>query len=78
MKINGTELLCSLGRKSAIDLIKDTETVMYKHGVWNSYKEERTADVIKKIERSEYGADVVLDHNTGKFRVCTPTRSDMW
>ena len=51
---------------------------MYKHGVWNSYEEERTADVIKKIERSEYGADVILDHNTGKFRVCMPTRSDMW
>lgn len=78
MIINKTELLCSLGRKTAIDLIWETETVMYKHGVWNSYEETRTDEVIKRIENSGYGADVKIDYNTGMYYVCTPTASDMW
>jgi len=78
MKINNTELLCSLGRKEAIDLIRETETVMYKHGVWNSYEKKSTEDVIRKIEASGYGADVRINYGTGVYYVCTPAQADMW
>lgn len=78
MKINNTELLCSLGRKEAIDFICETETVMYKHGVWNSYEKKSTKEVIGKIERSRYGADVKIDYTTGVYYVCTPAQADMW
>lgn len=78
MKINRTELLCSLGRQTAIALISGTEKVMYKHGVWNSYEEKRTDEVIKRIENSGYGADVTINHETGVYYVCTPANADMW
>lgn len=70
--------ICSLQFDKAVDAIKDKDTVMYKHGVWNSYEKKPVADVIKWIKGSGYGADVDLDESTGMLYVCTPASSDMW
>lgn len=70
--------ICRLRRSEAIEAIKNTETVMYKHGVWNPYYERKTAVVIKSIENSGYGAEVRFDEETGKYYVSIPCDSDMW
>lgn len=69
--------VADLSFKQAVEAIKDSREVMYKHGVWNSYALEKTEDVIERINNSGYGADVYADEK-GMLYVCTPTVSDMW
>jgi hypothetical protein len=69
--------ICSLGFEKAVEAIKDTETVQYKHGVWNPYKERLTKDVVELVMKSGYGADVSQDDD-GIFYVAIPCDADMW
>lgn len=66
-----------LGYSEAVDAIKGTTTVMYKHGVWNKYEPISTEKASKYIMSSGYGADVYKDEN-GRFYVSIPCDSDMW
>lgn len=70
--------ICSLAYEPAINAIKNTETVMYKHGVWNKFCERKTSEVIESIKRSGYGADVRYDEDKGLYFVSIPCDSDMW
>lgn len=72
------ETLCKLSKDKACQLIENTDTVMYKSGVWNKYSECKTSDVMNWIRSSGWGADVRIDKETGVYYVCTPTASDMW
>jgi hypothetical protein len=71
------EKLCELQFEKAVELISDTGTVMFKHGVWNDYKLTPTEDAIAYIRRSGYGADVKKDAD-GVFYVSCPSNGDMW
>lgn len=73
-----TTQVCRLQFKKAAEAIEGTETVWYKHGVWNPYEKRRTEDVIKRIMKSGYGADVCKDEETGQFYVEIPCDADMW
>ena len=70
--------LCVLQREGAIEAIKGTDTVHYKHGVWNPYKIVSTEYAIKAIDESGYGADVSIEEETGELYVAVPCDSDMW
>ncbi len=70
--------ICSLQFDEAIEAIKGTEKVMYKHGVWNDYQERKTEDVVKSIRNSGYGADVRYDETKDVFYVSIPADCDMW
>lgn len=70
--------ICTLQREKAIEAIKKTKTVMYKHGVWNPYYERDTEGVIKSIENSGYGADVRYNEEKKMFFVSIPADCDMW
>ena len=70
--------ICSLAFEPAVDAIRHTKTVMYKHGVWNEYAERPTEDVIKSIQNSGYGADVRYDEATDRYFVSLPCDDDMW
>lgn len=70
--------VCTLQFQRAVDAIKHTKTVMYKHGVWNKYNERKTEDVIKSIQNSGYGADVRYDETNDLFYVSVPCDADMW
>lgn len=70
--------ICSLRFKEAIAAIQGTETVMYRHGVWNEYSLCKTEDAIKGIQRSGYGADVKYDEDKKMFYVSVPAACDMW
>lgn len=61
IKIPNYKRIIVLGREKAVDAIKDTDTVMYRHGVWNEYYKTKTENAIKSIENSGYGADVYRD-----------------
>lgn len=69
--------VADLSFKQAVEAIKDSREVMYKHGVWNSYALEKTEDVIKHINNSAWGADVYRNEE-GTLYVCTPANADMW
>ena len=43
------KMVCSLKYEEAVEAIKGTKTVMYKHGVWNKYTECSTEEAIKHI-----------------------------
>lgn len=77
IKIPKYERIIMLGREKAIDAIKDADTVMYRHGVWNEYYKTKTENAIKSIENSGYGADVYRDGN-GILYVSVPCERDMW
>mgnify|MGYP001850902232 FL=1 len=70
--------ICTLQFQKAVDAIKHTKTVMYKHGVWNEYYMRKTEDVIKSIQDSGYGADVRYDENSDRYFVSVPCDADMW
>lgn len=70
--------ICSLKFKEAIEAIKDTKTVMYKHGVWNEFEERKTEDAINSIQKSGYGADVWYNEEKKMFFVSVPADCDMW
>lgn len=72
------ELLCKLQKEKAVDIIRDSKTVMYKSGIWNEYSKIYTEDAAEKIINSPFGADVKINRETGIYYVCTPTQSDMW
>ena len=69
--------IAELSIEKSIEAIKDSPTVMFKHGVWNKSDKMVTAGVIDKIKRSSYGADVYVD-DSGMFYVCCPSEGDMW
>ncbi len=46
--------VCTLQVEKAIEAIQHTETVMYKHDVWNPYYERGTKGVIESIKKSGY------------------------
>lgn len=71
------ERIITLGREKAVDAIKDADTVMYRHGVWNEYYKTTTEKAIKSIENSGYGADVYRDEY-GVLYVSVPCERDMW
>lgn len=71
------EKLCTLGFKTAVDIIDGTERVYYKHGVWNKYKLTDTEIVKKSIMNSGYGADIYKGENESLY-VSIPSDSDMW
>lgn len=66
-----------MGYHVAVDAIKDSETVMYKHGIWNKYEPLPVEKAIKAIMNSGYGADVYKDEQ-GRFYVSIPCNSDMF
>lgn len=68
--------ICELAFDSAINAIKDSKYVMYRHGVWNRYEKVPTEHAIKYIRTSGYGADVFERDNM--FYVSIPCDSDMW
>ena len=70
--------ICTLQFQIAVDAIKHTKTVMYKHGVWNKYAERPTEDVIESIQKSGYGADVRYDEGADRYFVSIPCDADMW
>lgn len=70
--------ICELQFGKAIEAISGKDFVMYKHGCWNEYKLCKTEDVIKRITKSGYGADVKWDEEADMYYVCTPSQSDMW
>ncbi len=72
------KMVCSLKYEEAIEAIKGTKTVMYKHGVWNEYTECNTEEAIKHIRNSGYGADVRYDDEKKMFFVSVPADCDMW
>ena len=72
------KIICELRFSEAIEAIKGTDTVMYKHGVWNPYEKRKTEKVIKSIENSGYGADVKYNEETNQYYVSIPCDSDMW
>ena len=72
------QTICSLAFEPAINAIKDTETVMYKHGVWNKFYERKTSEVIESIKKSGYGADVSYNEAKGIYYVSIPCDADMW
>ena len=77
IKIPKYERIIVLGREKAVDAIKDADTVMYRHGVWNEYCKTTTENAIKSIENSGYGADVYRDAD-GVLYVSVPCERDMW
>ena len=68
--------IVTLGKEEAVNAIKDTAMVMYKHGVWNKYEPIATEKAIKSIVNSGYGADVYEDDKW--LYVAIPCDSDMW
>ena len=71
------EKIVDLGFDEAVKAISGTETVMYRHGVWNSYKEMSTEEAIEHIKKSGYGADIRKDED-GIYYVSIPCDADMW
>ena len=49
IKIPKYERIIMLGREKAVDAIKDADTVMYRHGVWNEYCKTTTENAIKSL-----------------------------
>ena len=41
--------IVTLGREEVVNAIKDTEWVMYRRGVWNSYSKRKTDEVAKIV-----------------------------
>lgn len=72
------QTICSLAFEPAINAIKDTETVMYKHGVWIKFYERKTSEVIESIKKSGYGADVSYNEAKDIYYVSIPCDADMW
>ena len=72
------QTICSLAFEPAIDAIKDAESVMYKHGVWNKFYERKTSEVIESIKKSGYGADVSYNEAKRIYYVSIPCDADMW
>ena len=70
------KMVCSLKYEEAVEAIKGTKTVMYKHGVWNKYTECSTEEAIKHIRNSGYGADVRYDDEKKMFFVSVPADCD--
>lgn len=70
--------IVELGFDSAIKAIESQKTVMFRSGVWNSYREEPAEYAIQRIKNSGYGADVFYDDTTGKYYVSIPSSGDMW
>ena len=68
----------TLGRHTAIEKIKNEETVYLKHGVWNNYELYSVNDAIKRIKNSGYGADIYYNEDNKMFYVSIPCDSDMW
>lgn len=69
--------LCSLSRKTAIEIVKEQDHVYWKSGVWNKYSLRTDIDkVIRDIENSGYGVDVYEDD--GEIYVVRPSDGDMF
>ena len=70
------------------DFILDFPSVHYKRGVWNSYTPMETKQAIDKVNKSGYGADVILEYDDRwengyadgvcKVYLSCPCDSDMW
>ena len=69
--------LVKLGRKNAIDLIKDEEYVWYKRGCCRGYRMTFTDSAIREIKQSGYGVDVYIDSYNMKFYIVQPVDFDM-
>jgi len=74
----GVKLIHQLKIQEVIDEISDSDTVFYRHGVWNTYKLTDTKAVIESVKKSGYGADLRLDEKTGIYYVSVPADCDMW
>ena len=71
--------IVTLGYQEAVDAIKGTSMVMYRHGVWNKYEPLSVEKASKAIMASGYGADVYMDEDKpDQFYVSIPCDSDMW
>lgn len=70
------EQLCELQYEQAVDIVKEYDTVLFRHGVWNKYEYMPSAKAIERIRKSGYGADVFRDND--QIYVSCPVSSDMW
>ena len=70
--------ICSLQKDKAIEIISKEKDVFFKRGVWNPLRKVSVTEAIKGIRASNWGADVRLDTETGKYQVSCPVDSDMW
>lgn len=70
--------LCDLEYDKAIDIIRGTDKVYFKRGVWNEYGLVTTDYAINGIKQSSYGADVYYNEKNGMYYISCPVNSDMW
>jgi len=65
-------------RDTAIEKIKNENSVYLRHGVWNKYQLCKVTDAIESIKNSGYGADIYYDEDNKMYYVSIPCDSDMW
>ena len=72
------EKICTLSFDKAIEVIKDSLQVYYRHVIWNPYEKVSTPQAIESIKKSGYGADVSYEIVEGCYYVSVPCESDMF